>query len=184
MAKFLGNCNDHIDWDKVLNDVEQGGPAYIGPRHTGTEDLPGMKEVFDSWQDAGFVNHEDGGSTGWGMYFPGQHFDAKVVETFENIVGINTMNAWISKVYPGMIAPWHWDVNDNEEYYAQFDIRRYSVHICKPDPGHVFMVEDTCMYNRDQGDIFEWPSRKSWHGGANFGFAPKYLFNVFGTPAQ
>lgn len=180
MTQYIGNCNDIIDWQTIVDSLQAQEPAYIGPRHRGTDDIRGIGEIAQMWKDAGYVISAEGGNAGWGMYFPGQHFNQDVVDTFSEYVGITPINAWISKITPGMMAPWHWDANDNEEEYSTMQLERYSVHICKPQPGHVFAVDDTVMYNQAQGDTFKWSSRKSWHGGGNCGLSPKYLFNIFG----
>lgn len=180
MTEFIGNCNDIIDWQGVVDTIKDQEPGYIGPRHRKGDAVTGIDDIADMWKEAGYVIAADGGNAGWGMYFAGKHFDQTVVDTFCNYVNITPINAWISKIDPGMVAPWHWDANDNEEEYSQMDLERYSVCICKPKPGHVFAVDDVVMYNQAQGDTFKWTSRKSWHGGANCGLTPKYLFNIFG----
>ena len=90
------------------------------------------------------------------------------------------INAWISRVNPGNMAAWHWDVTDDEETLSKAEHKRFHVHMSVPQPGHIFILEDTPLYGRAQGDTFQWPSRKSWHAGANAGLVPKYQFNIWG----
>jgi hypothetical protein len=181
MIKFIGNCSDIIDWDSVVESLDKQDPAYIGPRHRETDNIVGIREISKSWSDSGYMLASEGGSAGWGMYFAGQHFNHSVVEKFSSFVNIRPVNFWISKISPGMMAPWHWDANDSEEEYSKMpDMIRVSCHISRPSPGHVSIIDDVCLYNQEQGNTYQWPSRKSWHAGANCGLVPKYLFNIFG----
>jgi hypothetical protein len=116
------------------------------------------------------------------MYLPINDFDKVIVDTFCNIVKIDCLSAWISRVRPGHFVPQHWDANDNEEVYNKIDnIVRFSCHISPPSFGHIFLLEDQLLYNQPQGTIVKWPSRTSWHGSFNIGLKNKYLFNIFGS---
>lgn len=182
MTIFIGNCNHLIDWECIVVSLNSQPPAYIGPRHRSTDNIIGIKEIATQWDTAGHTISSNGGSAGWGMYFANQHFDQQIVDIFSKFVGITPVNAWISKILPGQMAPWHWDANDNEvEYALKPDMLRFSCHITKPSPGHISIIEDVCLYGQAQGNTYLWPSRKSWHAGANCGLTPKYLFNIFGT---
>jgi hypothetical protein len=179
--KFYGNCSDIIDWSSIVESLKTQTPAYIGPRHKKGDAIKGIDVISDQWNRAGYQLIKDGGSAGWDMFFPEQHFDKSVVELFSKFAKIDPVNAWISRVNPGCFAPWHWDANDNEEYYSTIpDMLRFTCHIGEHKPGHVFVVDSSCVYNYHQGDTFVWDSRKSWHAGANFGYEPKYVFNIFG----
>jgi hypothetical protein len=182
MVKFIGNCSDIIDWNSVIADLEKQEPGYIGPRHDVGYDVPGVEEVARPLRDAGYKMGHEGGNARWGMFFPGTHFDKLVVDKFLQFVGIEDyINCWISKVAPGDVAPWHWDITDDEATLAleSKGLVRFHCHVSPPTHGHIFIVEDTCLYNRAQGDVFQWPDRKSWHAGANAGLTPKYTFNLW-----
>ena len=60
----------------------------------------------------------------------------------------------------------------------EFD--RYHCHISPPSDGHILIVDEHCLYKQEQGSVYKWPSRKSWHAGANCGLVSKYIFNVWG----
>jgi hypothetical protein len=181
MTVFVGNCNHLIDWETIVTSLNSRVPAYTGPRHRNTDDIDGIVDIATKWNNAEYSLVNEGGSAGWGMYFANQHFEQEVVDIFARFVGISPVNAWISKISPGQIAPWHWDANDAEREYATMpDMLRFSCHISKPTPGHVTVIEDVCLYGQAQGNTYKWPSRKSWHAGGNFGVVPKYLFNMFG----
>jgi hypothetical protein len=49
----------------------------------------------------------------------------------------------------------------------------------KPQFGHIFIVENNCLYNQEQGATYKWSGRKLWHAGTNCGLVPKYIFNIW-----
>lgn len=180
--KYIGNCNHLIDWEKLVNELNHIAPEYTGPRHDVGHNVPGVDEVGIPLRNAGYKFVTEGGSLGWDMFMPDKQFDRKIVEIFMEYVGLESyVNAWISRVKPGNVAAWHWDVTDDENTLNKTDHKRFHVHISKPQPGHVFILEDNILYGREQGDTFQWPSRKSWHAGANCGLVPKYQFNIWGN---
>ena len=157
-------------------------PGYVGPRHRADDDIMGISEVAAKWDAAGHVLIADGGTAGWDMFFPGVHFSQTIVDTFAEFINATEINCWVSRIQPGNMTPWHWDANDNEEEYRKMpNMIRCSCHVSPPTPGHALMLEEYCLYNQAQGNVWEWPDRTSWHGGINCGFTPKYLFNFFGT---
>ena len=73
------------------------------------------------------------------------------------------------------------DITDDEKTLNETkEFERYHCHISPPSDGHVLIVDDHCLYNQEQGNVYKWPSRKSWHAGANCGLVPKYTLNVWG----
>ena len=182
MTKFIGNCNHIIDWNSVLQDVSNTTPAYSGPIHRIDDKVEGVCEIGVSWYIGGYTNAAEGGVAGWDMYHAGKQFDMMIVDQFAEYVKMDiVLETWISRILPGKMAPWHWDTNDkNVEYDSMNKLVRFSCHVSPPTPGHVFIIEDDCYYNQAQGNTYQWPSRRSWHAGANFGVTPKYLFNIFG----
>jgi hypothetical protein len=181
--RFYGNCKDIIDWNSIIVNLEKQEPAYVGPRHKLGDPIAGIDDISYKWKEAGYVLIKDGGSAGWDMFFPGINFDRSIVETFGKFAKIDPESAWISRVNPGCFAPWHWDANDNEELYSTLpEMNRFSCHISEHRPGQAFVVDNQCIYNYNQGDTYIWDSRRSWHAGSNFGYQPKYIFNIFGRP--
>lgn len=181
MAEYIGVC-DTIDWDSVIESLVDQESAYIGPRHDVGMDVPGVQEVANPLRLAGYKMKHEGGNASWDMYLPVTNFDESVVYEFMKFVGMTEyVNCWISRVKPGDVAPWHWDITDDENTLNSMkEFTRFHCHISKPDNGHVLIVEDTCLYNQEQGAVWKWPGRKSWHAGANAGYKPKYLFNIWG----
>ena len=112
-------------------------------------------------------------------YYPGKEFSMEIAEKFGEFVGAPRMiKSWISKIYPGKTAPWHWDWDvDWKKYTEQGNPVRFTAMINEPAPGHVFIVGDEALYNQKQGDVHKWPDFKSYHGGTNCGLVPKFNFN-------
>ena len=74
MKQYIGNCNDIIDWNSVVDSVKNSEPAYKGPRHTKEDDLPGIKEISEAWDKAGYTLASEGGTVGWGYVHTGNKF--------------------------------------------------------------------------------------------------------------
>jgi hypothetical protein len=182
MVKYVGNCSEIIDWNKVIEDLANQEPAYVGPKHDVGHAVPGVEEVAGQLRNAGYKMAHEGGNARWDMYLPGVNFSRDIVEKFIDFVGLDGYtNCCISRVKPGDVAPWHWDITDDEETLIKEGrgMDRFHCHISPPTHGHIFIVEDECLYLRRQGDVFRWPERRSWHAGANCGLTPKYTFNLW-----
>ena len=82
MKQYVGNCSDVIDWNAVVESIKNSEPAYQGPRHTKQDDLPGIKEISESWDKAGYTLASEGGTIGWDMCIPETNFDRSVVDKF------------------------------------------------------------------------------------------------------
>ena len=180
MIKFIGNCSRIIDWDSVIRDLEHCHADH-GPTHKEGDPIPLLNEVTTIWRDEGYKTVELGGTVQWDMLFPGVHYDRSVEEKFCDFFEITpNSGSWISRIWPGRQAPMHWDVHDDEAILlTQPDMMRWHCHIGKPTFGHVFVCENEMFYNKQQGDAFQWGSRRYWHAGTNCGLTPKYLFNLY-----
>jgi len=179
MVKYVGNC-DVIDWKLLLKQLQDQAPAYVGPRHKAGDPVDGVDELAEMWKNAGYKTIHEGGNAGWDMYLPGTNFSEEIALQFANWLGLtNYTNVWISRIHPGKMAPWHWDVTDNETTLKGKEIVRYHCHMTEPEVGHVLIVDNHCLYNQQIGNTYQWDSRTSWHAGANCGMTPKYLFNFW-----
>jgi hypothetical protein len=181
MIRYIGNCSSVIDWNKVITELESCENPGYGPTHKEGDPIPRLSEVTDLWKKAGYKTKSQGGSTHWDMFFPGIHYDKSIESKFVEYFEIEILEgSWISRIWPGYFAPMHWDVHDEEKtLLARPDIPRWHCHIGKPEFGHIFIAGDELFYNKNQGDTFEWSSRRLWHAGNNAGLVPKYLFNIY-----
>lgn len=176
MVRSIGICNT-IDWESVISDCANNTPEYVGPSHKRGDNLPGLDPILDMWEEAGYKTVHEGGTAGWDMFIPGKQFDQSIADKWNEHYKLDCKNIWISRVWPGRFAPIHWDVHDDEENLPE--CARYHTHIGKPQWGHIFIVDDKCLYNRPQGETFRWENRKLWHAGTNCGTTPKYIWNAW-----
>jgi hypothetical protein len=130
MIEYVGVCP--VNWQQLIQHLETQEP-YIGPKHKAGDNIPGLKEVTDLWDKAGY-----GSTVQWDMFYPGNHFDNNIVKQFAEWAGLTSYtNAWVSRIHPGYFAPIHWDVQDDEPLP---DTVRYHVHMSTPQFGHIFIA--------------------------------------------
>ena len=98
---------------------------------------PGYSDIHKLWQDANYNTN----AMQWINYYPGLDFDQALVDDVAFYLRLKGVHrSWISRVDPGYFAPLHWDVDDNEsEYLKHGDIKRYSITMCAPTIGHVYL---------------------------------------------
>lgn len=176
-VKSLGQQGNY-NWDRLLAVVKssQGKDITVDPELWNLEN-PGYKEIYDRWKAANF-NMD---TIKWTNYYPKEHFDLDgfFCDTIVKDRGKRLLRAWISRVDPGYMAPWHYDVDDNEaEYLKKGEITRYSVFLQGAAHGHIFIVGNDYLYNREMFEMIEWNNYKDWHSGINAGLTPKYMFHL------
>ena len=165
-----------IDWDYIINNLKDGYDV--------TADLekwnlatPGYLEIYQMWKDANF----NLSSIKWTNYYPGKHFDHLIESCVAEQLGITAVRSWISRIDPGYCAPWHWDVDDNEqEYVKNGQLYRYSVFIDEPHPGHIFVIDNESFSNQYRGTVVKWNNYRAWHAGSNVGLTPKFMYHIIG----
>jgi len=159
-------------WDSIINKIsELPGKEIILDRTalTGLE----YQKLFNLWGAAGY--NQD--SIKWTNYYA-TDYGYNIEKQFENILGVTHIRSWISRVDPGYTAPWHYDIDSNEEEYLKLGkLRRFVCFIGEPAVGHISIVENECFYNQANGNIYEWNNYRAWHAGANVGLLPKYQYN-------
>jgi hypothetical protein len=176
---FVGNCKT-INWQLLIDSIKN----IDGDRRAYDVDfyknIDGrFNEVITLWQQAGYDKAD---TVEWINYYPGKHFDQSYIEQFEQFVQTKCIRAWISKINPGRYAPYHVDIDDNEEeYLKQGELVRFTAHPCLPSKGQVGIVDNTVFHMENQGNVYRWPSYRAWHAGGNCSFEPKYLFNFLGV---
>jgi len=169
-----------VNWDSVINSLElQQGVSITADPSKWNLDTPGYTDIYKIWQDSKFNPN----AIKWINFYPEQHYSKEIIDNLAEGLNIRVLRSWISKIEPGYFAPWHWDVDDNEEEYLQGgDIVRYSVFIEPPAMGHVFIINDDYYFNMPQGKIVKWNNYKDWHCGINGGLKPKYMLHILGNP--
>jgi hypothetical protein len=187
MPKYYGTTTGLINWDSVVDICKTSNgdlntPSGVIDRSEAAAEgelLNSYREIMNTWLDAGY-NLPD---IQWYDYYPGEHFDSDIETEFSRIVNAEPLRVFVSEVHPGRNVPYHWDVEDNEEeWLAAGDIKRWVCFMDKPQFGHVLILENECFYNVKQHEIWEWDSYKSHHAGTNCGTEPHYLFHFVGRP--
>lgn len=181
--KYVGNTGNSIDWKSIVDSLKNQPPANTGPDNSlaDPDNIVGFQEILDKWNSVRVRTVSEGGTNSWDMYYPGTNFDRSVVDKFCDIVGADVTVAWIANLHPGCMAHWHWDTSGKEDVFDAIpNMVRYCCFVMEPHPGHAFMTEDHIFAYSNYGDIYQWPDRKMWHGGVNFGFEEKYMFHFIG----
>jgi hypothetical protein len=188
MPSIFGTTKDIIDWDAIIEKiVPRSGDhntvtSVVDRSESEAEDdtlLSSYREVIGTWRDNGYNLNE----IEWWDYYPGEHFDIVIQDTFAKLVNAKPRRVFISEVMPGQNVPYHWDVEDMEQQWLKEGrLERWVCLIDKPQFGHVFILEDTCFYNVEQHKIYKWDNYRSHHAGTNCGTTPYYLFHFLGTP--
>lgn len=190
MAEYLGNTNHLVDWDKFISDLEKIEPmvGYQFEEDRKESLDPAVAEVRDLWLNAGYVaNSSRDNPLAWEAWYSGVHFDSAVPDVLCKELGIKPIDvSMVTRLIPGRFAPWHWDIRDQEtiEKFESYNkpIVRVHIHMNKPEPGHVFVIDDHTFYAEEQGSMYKWPDWKSWHAGGNCGLKSKYQFSIIGVP--
>lgn len=168
-----------LNWNELLDSLKgKQGEAKV-PSEQFYQNTDGrFNEMIQTWKDAGYDKLD---SVEWINYYPEKDFDILYVEQFADHVNAECARAWVSKIRPGKMAPFHQDIDDNiEEYLAKGQLVRYSVFISNPQPGAVFLFKDRVFHLQEQGTVVEWPDYLEWHAGTNCGLRDKYMFHFLG----
>ena len=166
-----------IDWSIIIRTLTQGHTVTMNPSEYDMAN-PGYKQVLDVWMEVGV----DPSVVKWTNYYPGKNFNQLVETCVADELNIVPLRSWISCIEPGFQAPWHWDVDDNEqEYLDQGVLNRYTIFIMPPQNGHEFTLDNTKYTNVDEGTVVKWSRYNEWHSSANTGTEPHYMYHILCT---
>ena len=165
-----------VNWNSIIPTLSNGLDITADPNKWNL-DTPGYLEIYNMWKDTKFNLN----SIKWTNYYPGKHFSSSVENTIAESLGIIPLRSWISQIDPGYCAPWHWDVDDNEqEYLSKGTLYRYSIFIGESHPGHIFVVSNQAFINQTPGTIVKWSDYRAWHAGSNVGIGPAFMYHIIG----
>jgi hypothetical protein len=158
--------------------AQEGVPITVDPSRWNFETV-GYSDIQKLWKEANF----NSAAIKWINYYPETHFDKELTTDIAFYLRLTTVHrSWISRIDPGFYAPWHWDVDENEqEYLKSGEIKRYTVMLGPPAMGHIFILGNDYLYNTPIGSIFKWKNYKEWHAGTNAGLTPNYMFHILGS---
>jgi hypothetical protein len=123
-SKLIANCSSLVDCESIVSELlDKPGKDLLPNKFLWNEKNSGYGELFSLWESGNF----NLASAKWTNYYPGKDYDETVTTAFEKLLGVKTARAWISRVDPGYCTPWHWDTDDNEEYYLSLgNLKRFS----------------------------------------------------------
>lgn len=178
MANYITNASNKIDCNQLLKDISYlpGDRRIIDPNFFNMNDSK-FENIGDLWNRAGY----DTNSIEWFNYYSGVDFITDYSIKFGNLFNADPIKVWISKILPGKCFPRHWDADYKEDQYHGKQLVRYQMFLKDYEFGHVFILEDTPIVGYKMGDVWNWRNHLVWHGGANIGFTPKYIFNFLGS---
>jgi hypothetical protein len=168
-----------INWNLIIDDLEnkEGIEINIDPSKWNTNN-PEYEKILKLWKDANFNLK----SIKWINYYPTLHYDESIVTDVAKMLDINVHRSWISRIDPGYIVPWHWDIDDNEEEYLKHgSILRYTVIPKTFVNGHIFILDDVYYYNLKQDFVIKWNNSRDWHSGINAGLEANWMFHILGS---
>ncbi len=168
MIEFVGNTGNLINWSKVIDQLKDQQPSYVGPFYNKDR----LDSTLESYKKANLYLEKDQGTVGWDIFLPGVDFDTEVVKQFSQFVGVKEYkDAWITRLKVGMMIPPFQEFNDIGP--------RWHCHITDDLWGHVMFVEDVPLYQQRQGNVYRWSSKNVIYAANNVGFKPQYFFNFY-----
>jgi hypothetical protein len=168
-----------FDWQSLIAglDLDRGDPKTPHKQFYANADGR-FNEIITKWTTAGY---DKGDSVEWINYYPETHFSLEVINHFEKWSNSQCARAWISRIRPGKMAPFHQDIDDNiEKYLSKGQLIRFSIFISEPSSGAVFILKDDVYHLQPAGTILQWDDYLDWHAGMNAGFKDKFMFNFIG----
>ena len=165
------------NWPAIIESLQEGSDVTVDPLRWNL-DNPKYNKILSIWKKANF-NLD---SIRWTNYYPGIHFLQDIIDQQLEYLSIKQVHrAWISKIDPGYMAPWHWDVDDNEEEFLKNgSIVRYTVIIKQMAHGHILIIGNDHYYNKPKDTVIKWGNYKEWHSSVNAGMEPSYLLHILG----
>ena len=177
--KLVGNCNNIIDWDTVIDSIKDNpGTILHYNDKTYNKTIKGFDQMAKEWEEAGY--QYDDPAIEWINYFPVSDFSKDVQDAFADMMDVKPFMVWISKIKPLRMAPWHFDAHTKIDTLKDNTIIRYVCYIQKPSFGHASIVGDVAVYMPEQGSIYQWDNWDVYHCGMNGGYTDKYMFNFWG----
>jgi hypothetical protein len=167
-----------INWKQVITElaVKEGTAITTDPAHWNLEN-PHYLEIYNKWKAANF----NLAAIKWINYYPNKDYDQSIVDQVaDNLKLKGVHRSWISRIDPGYMAPWHWDVDDNEDEYSKQGITRYTVFIKDFSPGEIFIINDNFFIKAVEGESVQWKSHRDWHSGINGSMEINWMFHILG----
>ena len=166
-----------INWENIIETLNGGSVVTVDPTRWDTNNIE-YKKILDIWIKANFNLN----SIKWTNFYPDIDFPMDVIDKQLHYINIkNVHRAWISKIDPGYMAPWHWDIDDHEqEYLKKGPITRYTIIIRPMVTGQLLIIGNDHYYLKPKDTIIKWTNHREWHSSVNNGLEPSYLLHILG----
>jgi hypothetical protein len=171
------NISDKFDCDELLSIVKDqpGDCRTFDPSFFDLNDKK-FGSIGDLWNRAKYENS----SIEWFNYYSEKDFPEQFSKDFGDLFNADPIKVWISRINPGKCFPRHWDADYKEDQYTGKELVRYQMFLKDYEFGHIFILEDIPILDQKKGNVWKWRNHLVWHGGANIGFEPKFIFNFLG----
>ncbi len=167
MIEYVGNCNNKINWNLVIDHLTDKTPSKVGPFYN----IENLEHTLESYKKSKLILREFQGTVGWDIFLPGVDFDIDIVHRFAKFVNVESYtDAWITKLSMGMMIP----------PFKEFNMPgpRWYCHITEKAWGHVTFVENETLYSQEQGSVYRW-DKTAEYAVNNVGLVPQYFFNFY-----
>jgi hypothetical protein len=183
---YVGNCNDLVDLDSLVNQVSlskgsarNGNQPYSPSMNLSERLKKEFEKMNNTWKKAGYLDLNNFVYT---IYRPDTDFDNLYISKISESLNITPLNVWISSLTPGCCVPYHTDLEQNEDQWSTLGtLVRYTVFIDEPKIGHIFLIDKDCFHMIERGSIFKWNNWKEYHIGMNCGLERKYMLHIVGV---
>jgi len=158
-----------IDWVNIINNLNNGKEITAEPDIFDLNN-PHYMKIYNTWRDADFNMN----SVKWTNYY--NYGD--LTSVISSRLNVTPLRSWISRLDPGYIAPWHYDVDEREDEYITKNAQRYSCFISENRPGHVTIIGDDLFSNIETGRLIKWNNRLEWHTSMCACMIPSYMYHL------
>jgi hypothetical protein len=164
----LDNLSD-IDWVNIINNLVNGKTITAEPDIFDLNN-PHYMKIYNTWRSANF-NMD---SVRWTNYY--EYGDLTTV--ISKRLNVTPLRSWISRLDPGYIAPWHYDVDEREDEYIVKNAQRYSCFISESSIGDITIIGDDLFSNIEPGVLIKWNNRLEYHTGICASMKPSYMYHL------
>jgi hypothetical protein len=168
-----------VNWSDVIANIAHKEGSVVSTDLTRWNSAnTAYDEIYSKWKKANFNEH----SIRWINYYPEIDYSTQIVDTVADSLRLTGVHrSWISRIDPGYMAPWHWDVDDNEDKYLKSgEIIRYTIIAQNFSIGQIFILNDQHYYNVETGLVIKWKTHRDWHCGINASMERNYMFHILG----
>jgi hypothetical protein len=148
------------------------------------------KSTLEEWiEDSRFADLLDRPSHEVVLFHEQDDFD-QILAEFCKVMGIEKYRSKgltslkLHILHPGQMFPLHFDRPQNHDFGQEispsgerFIHKRFFLFLDDQKPGQVFQIDHAYLHWK-AGDVFDYDQKDDMHGGANFGYWPRYMLMI------